>query len=99
MPSNKRATATIAFIVINCLLFAWTVNAQQKESQEVRTKLFNKVLNDYKDLRECYEQEEGGLRAAQENMNVEQFDLNRDGVLPGSDLHVGGGAQLVPLGE
>ena len=78
MAFNKRARLTVAFIVINCLLFAVIVNAQQKE--ELRTKLFNQVLSDYKDLRECLEQEQGGLRTAQENMNVEEMDLNRDGV-------------------
>ena len=78
MAFNKRARSTVAFIVISCLLFAVTVSGQQKE--ELRTKLFNKVLGDYKDLRECLEQEEGGLPKAQENMNVEEMDLNRDGV-------------------
>jgi hypothetical protein len=80
MAFNKRARSTVAFIVINCLLLAVTVHAQQKASQEIRTKLFNQVLSESKDVRECLEQEEGGLRTAQENMNVEEFDLNRDGV-------------------
>ena len=78
MTFNNRARSTLAFIVIHCLLFAATVRAQQKE--ELRTKLFNQVLSDYKELRECLEKEEGGLPKAQENMSVEEMDLNRDGV-------------------
>ena len=78
MVIRKRISA---FIVINCLLFAVVVNAQQHDDKrELRTKLFNQVLNDFKDLRECMEKEEGGLRAAQENMTVEELDLNGDGV-------------------
>jgi hypothetical protein len=80
MAFNKRARSAVAFIVINCLLFAVSVTAQQKEWQELRAKLFNQVLSDFKDVRECLEQEEGGLRTAQDNMNIEEFDLNRDGV-------------------
>jgi len=78
MAFNKRARSTVAFIVISCLLFAVTVSGQQKE--ELRTKLFNQVLSDYKELRECLEKEEGGLPKAQENMGVEEMDLNRDRV-------------------
>jgi hypothetical protein len=68
-------------IAINCLLFAVVVSAQQHDDkQELRAKLFNQVLAEFKDLRECMEQEEGGLRKAQENMTVEELDLNNDGV-------------------
>ncbi|HSE18095.1 MAG TPA: hypothetical protein VLB46_13655 [Pyrinomonadaceae bacterium] len=80
MAFNKQARSTVAFIVISCLLFAAAVQAQQKQLQELRAKLFNQVLSDFKDVRECLEQEEGGLRTAQDNMNFEEFDLNRDGV-------------------
>jgi len=68
-----------SFIAIS-LLFAVLAQAQQHaDKQELRAKLFNQVLSDFKDLRECMEQEEGGLRKAQENMTVEEVDLNRDG--------------------
>jgi len=78
MTFRKRAKS---FIVITCLLFGVVVQAQQHDDkQEVRAKLFNQVLSDFKDVRECLEQEEGGVRKAQENMNVEEHDLNRDGV-------------------
>lgn len=81
MAFYTRARFTVAFIVINCLLFALPVKAQQHDDkQDLRAKLFNQVLSDFKDLRECMEQEEGGLRKAQENMTVEEHDLNRDGV-------------------
>jgi len=81
MTFHLRTRSTVAFIAINCLLFAMAVKAQQHDDkQELRTKLFNQVLSDFKDLRECMEQEEGGLRKAQENMTIEELDLNRDGV-------------------
>jgi len=53
---------------------------QHDDKQELRAKLFKQVLSDFTDLRECYEKEEGGLPKAQENMNVEEHDLNNDGV-------------------
>jgi len=81
MAFQKRARSTVAFIVIKCLLFAAVTTAQQHDDkQELRAKLFNQVLADFKDLRECMEEEEGGLRKAQENMTVEELDLNGDGV-------------------
>ena len=81
MAFHTRARSTVALIAIHCLLFAVAVNAQQHDDkQELRAKLFNQVLSDFKDLRECMEQEEGALRKAQENMTIEELDLNRDGV-------------------
>ena len=54
---------------------------QQREvSRDVRSKLFKQVLADYTDARECINNAEGGARAAEENMTVEERDLNRDGV-------------------
>ena len=76
MTFPKRAK----FIIAITLLFAVLAQAQQHDDkQDLRAKLFNQVLSDFKDLRECMEQEEGGLRKAQENMTVEEVDLNRDG--------------------
>src|ERR1043166_7066360 len=70
--------ATLLFIVS---LTAVTMNTQQREvPKEIRGKLFKQVLADYSDMRECVENEEGGTRAAEEKMNVEEVDLNRDGV-------------------
>jgi hypothetical protein len=81
MAFHTRARSAVAFIAINCLLFAGMAKAQQHDDkQDLRAKLFNKVLSDFKDVRECLEQEEGGLAKAQENMNVEELDLNNDGV-------------------
>ncbi|HKG59700.1 MAG TPA: hypothetical protein VKB05_07980 [Pyrinomonadaceae bacterium] len=78
MTFRRRATA---FIAITCLLFGVVVKAQQHDDkQELRAKLFNQVLSDFKDVRECLQQEEGGLRKAQQDMSVEEHDLNRDGV-------------------
>src|SRR5215213_2677789 len=77
----KRVRSTVSIVTIYCLLFAVALQAQQHDDkQELRTKLFNQVLADFKDLRECMEEEEGGLRKAQENMTVEELDLNGDGV-------------------
>jgi len=53
---------------------------QQEPSAEIRSQLFKQVLADFRDLRECIEQAEGGVRAAQENMSVETLDVNHDGV-------------------
>jgi hypothetical protein len=81
MASHRRLSFAVVFVVITCLLFALALQAQQHDDkQELRAKLFNRVLADFKDLRECLEQEKDGLRTAQENMNVEEIDLNRDGV-------------------
>ena len=49
-------------------------------SKEVRAKLFQQVLAEDAELRECLKEQEGGARAAEENMFVEEHDLNRDGV-------------------
>jgi hypothetical protein len=71
------------------LIFAMTVvsthaqphdEQQQEPSAEIRGQLFKQVLADFPDLRECIEQGEGGVRAAQENMTVETVDVNHDGV-------------------
>jgi hypothetical protein len=81
MAFHRRARWTVAFIAINCLLLTVVAKAQQhNDKQELRARLFNQVLSDFKDLRECMEQEEGGSRKAQENMTVEELDLNNDGV-------------------
>jgi hypothetical protein len=70
-----------SFIAITCLLCVALTQAQQHDDkQDLRAKLFTQVLSDFKDLRECMEQEEGGLRKGQENMTIEEVDLNRDGV-------------------
>jgi len=81
MAFPERTRSIVVFIAINFLLCVVVVKPQQhNDGQELRVKLFNQVLNDFKDLRECMEEEEGGLRKAQENMNVEELDLNNDGV-------------------
>ena len=57
-------------------------HAQQEREvpKEIRSKLFKQVMADYSDVRDCVEKEEGGTRAAEEKMNVEEVDVNRDGV-------------------
>src|ERR1700754_655902 len=65
-----------AVVLIGLSFFVW----QGKPSKEVRAKLFKQILADDADLRECIGQQEGGAAAAQENMMIEEYDLNRDGV-------------------
>ncbi len=75
-----------AVLLLNILLLPTVVQAQphgeskQEPSAELRNQLFKQVLSDFRDLRECIEQEEGGVRTAHENMTVEARDLNHDGV-------------------
>ena len=92
MSFNRLAASFLAFVLG---LFAFSVAAQaqapaKEAPKNVRSKLFKQVLADYPDVRECVTNEEGGTRAAEENMSAEEVDLNRDGVpeyevtLPGS---------------
>ena len=68
----------ISFIVLS---FVFPVSAQNREApKEVRSKLFKMVMDQYPDIRDCVEKEEGGFRAAEENASVEEVDLNRDRV-------------------
>ena len=81
MAFHRRARFAVAFMAINCLLLAAVLNGQQHDDkQDVRAKLFQQVLADFKDLRECLKEEEGGPAKAQENMTIEELDLNHDGV-------------------
>jgi hypothetical protein len=79
----------LKLLLLSLLLFALMVasahaqahgESKQEPSAELRSQLFKQVLADFPDLRECIEQEEGGVRTAQENMSIETHDLNRDGV-------------------
>ncbi|HJS23110.1 MAG TPA: hypothetical protein VJ751_01985 [Pyrinomonadaceae bacterium] len=82
MTFNRLAASFLAFVLG---LFAFSVAAQaqapaKEAPKNVRSKLFKQVLADYPDVRECVTNEEGGTRAAEENMSAEEVDLNRDGV-------------------
>ena len=73
----------IVFVLASLLLLSVeaTLGAQKQEvSKEVRSKLFKQLLSEDSELRECIEQEEGGIRVAEEKTTVEEIDLNRDGV-------------------
>jgi hypothetical protein len=65
-----------AVVLLGLALFAF----QSEPSKEVKAKLFQKVLAQDAELRDCLKEQEGGARAAEENMFVEEHDLNRDGV-------------------
>ncbi len=72
----------VAFIILIGLVFAsaYAAIAQKEAGKDIRGKLFKQVLADYSDVRECVEKEEGGTRAAEENMSALEVDPNRDGV-------------------
>lgn len=70
-------THKLAVVFILFGLFGAT--AQREVSKEVRSRLFKQALADSGE-RDCFEKEEGGLRAAEENMSVEEVDVNRDRV-------------------
>lgn len=63
-------------VLLGLALFAF----QGEPSKDVRAKLFQQVLAGDSELRECLKEQEGGARAAEEQMTVEEHDLNRDGV-------------------
>ena len=81
MTSYKLVAIVSASLIIVCELAVVATPAPQKReaSREVRSKLFKEVMTDT-DLRSCIDQDEGGARAAEEGMTVEEVDLNRDGV-------------------
>lgn len=71
----------LTFLSLLLLAVVSSFTGQQREvSKDVRSKIFKQVLADYPDVRECIATAEGGVRAAEENMTVEERDLNRDGV-------------------
>jgi len=74
-------THKLAALVVLITLSGMTAYTQEREvPKPVRSKLFTQVLADYPDVRDCVEKEEGGTRAAEENMTVTEVDVNRDGV-------------------
>jgi len=71
----------LAALLVLITLTGVTAYTQEREvPKPVRSKLFKQVLTDYPDVRDCVEKEEGGNRAAEENMSVTEVDVNRDGV-------------------
>lgn len=74
-------TQKLAALLILITLSAASAYTQEQEvPKPVRSKLLKQVLADYPDVRDCVEKEEGGTRAAEENMTVTEVDVNRDGV-------------------
>jgi len=78
-PKSVFAFVTFSFVIVASLSFG-AMPQQHDNKQELRAKLFKQVIDDFKDLRECMEGEEGGLTAGQDKMTVTEIDLNRDGV-------------------
>lgn len=81
MTFNRLAASFLAFVLGLFAFVAAQAQAPAKEApKDVRSKLFKQVLADYPDVRECFMNEEGGIRAAEEKMSAEEVDLNRDGI-------------------
>ena len=79
----ERFAASVLAAVMGLFAFAAVTPAQapaKEAPRDVRSKLFKQVMADYPDVRECVTNEEGGTRAAEENMSAYEVDLNRDGV-------------------
>src|SRR4030095_6171584 len=64
-------------------------NKPREASSEIRNKLFQQLLDDYAELRDCLKTEEGGIGAAREGMSAEGRDLNGDGI-PEFDVELTG---------
>lgn len=82
MSIHKLAAVVCASVIVLGLAVRGRAQAhgEQKEAaKDVRSRLFKQALADSGE-RDCIEKEEGGLRAAEEKMSVEEVDLNRDGV-------------------
>ena len=95
MNLHKLITRTLIFLLISALAFGTTFalpgsqkNKQREASSEVRNKLFQQLLDDYSELRDC-KTEEGGIGAAREGMTAEEVDLNGDG-MPEFELQLTG---------
>jgi hypothetical protein len=74
-------THKLAAVLVLITLSGVAVHTQEQAvPKPVRSKLFKQVLADYPDVRDCLETEQGGTRAAEENMTVTEVDVNRDGV-------------------
>ena len=78
--THKLAALLIIFSLTGATLNTNSQTHTQREApKEVRSRLFPQVLKDSGE-RDCIEKEEGGLRAAEEKLYVDEVDLNRDGV-------------------
>ena len=78
---KRLAASFLAFVLGLFASVAAHSQAPAKEApKDVRSKLFKQVMADNPDVRECVTNEEGGTRAAEENMSAYEVDLNRDGV-------------------
>ena len=80
MMFNRIAASFLACVMAFLPFVARPWSATQEAPKDVRSKLFKQVMADYPDVRDCVTNEEGGTRAAEENMSVYEVDLNRDGV-------------------
>jgi hypothetical protein len=72
--------ALVALVIGGMVVSASAQAHDHKEAvKDVRSRIFKQVMADFPEVRDCVAQEEGGARAAEEKMSVEEVDLNRDG--------------------
>ena len=76
---HKLAALLIIFSLTGVTVNTQTHSQQREAPKEVRSRLFKQVLEDSGE-RDCIEKEEGGIRAAEEKLYIDEVDLNRDGV-------------------
>ena len=85
----KLITRILVVLLLSLLAFGATSarrgsqrpkNKPREASPEIRNKLFQQLLDDYAELRDCLKTEEGGIGAAREGMSAEEVDLNGDGI-------------------
>lgn len=78
----RRLTTSVlvSVLALSVGVRAQVHTAQREAQKDVRSRLFKQVLADYPEVRDCVTNEEGGIRAAEENMSLEERDLNGDGV-------------------
>ena len=78
-----RFAASVLAAVMGLFAFAAVTPAQapaKEAPRDVRSKIFKQVMADFPDTRDCVANEEGGAKAAEENMSAYEVDLNRDRV-------------------
>jgi hypothetical protein len=71
----------LVVLVIGGVVVSASAQPHAKEAaKDVRSRIFKQIMADFSEVRDCVAQEEGGARAAEEKMSVEEVDLNHDGV-------------------
>jgi hypothetical protein len=72
--------ALVVLVIGGMVVSAHAQPHGREASKDVRSRIFKQVMADFREVRDCVTQEEGGARSAEGKMSVEEVDLNRDGV-------------------